>query len=200
MRHILPSAGTGTSERRQAMARADTASASLRSDSIKGLAQSIANPAYRRLLTAEPLLRRAVPVLIIAFMLTICIGAAVQVLEHRRQVVVEATRTIEALADHLAVELDRPAQRRQTASRAHVRGAASSAAGLGRRARGRRILIADGDGTIIAGMPERAADPGPQHPRRARTVAAADHVRRRRRHAWRSRCRTAKPPSPRCGR
>src|SRR6202790_1554244 len=89
------------------MARAETASASLRSDSIKGLAQSIANPAYRRLLTAEPVLRRAVPVLIIAFMLTICIGAAVQVLEHRRQVLVDATRTVEALADHLAVELDR---------------------------------------------------------------------------------------------
>ena len=71
------------------MARADAASASLRSDSIKGLAQSIANPAYRRLLTAEPLLRRAVPVLIVAFMITICIGAAVQVLEHRRQVVFE---------------------------------------------------------------------------------------------------------------
>ena len=43
------------------MARADVASASARSDSIKGLAQSIAKPAYRRLLTAEPLLRRAVP-------------------------------------------------------------------------------------------------------------------------------------------
>ena len=84
------------------MARADAASASLRSDSIKGLAQSIANPAYRRLLTAEPLLRRAVPVLIIAFMLTICVGAAVQVLEHRRQVVFDATQTIEALADHFA--------------------------------------------------------------------------------------------------
>src|ERR1700734_3926584 len=90
------------------MARAETANASLRSDSIKGLAQSIAKPASHRLLTAEPLLRRAVPVLIIAFMLTICIGAAVQVLEHRRQVVVEATRTTEALADHLAAELDRP--------------------------------------------------------------------------------------------
>src|SRR5438105_1646850 len=62
------------------MARADAASASLRSDSIKGLAESIANPAYRRLLSAEPLLRRAVPVLIIAFMVTICIGAAVEVL------------------------------------------------------------------------------------------------------------------------
>ena len=41
------------------MARAEAASASVRSDSIKGLAQSIAKPAYRRLLTAEPALRRA---------------------------------------------------------------------------------------------------------------------------------------------
>ncbi len=73
------------------MARAETASASARSDSIKGLAQSIANPAYRRLLTAEPLLRRAVPALIIAFLLTICVGAAVQVLDHRRQVIAEAS-------------------------------------------------------------------------------------------------------------
>src|ERR1700683_5005062 len=100
----------GQSNRRQTMARAEAASASLRSDSIKGLAQSIANPAYRRLLTAEPLLRRAVPVLIVAFMLTICIGAAVQVLEHRRQVVLDATQTIEALADHFAAELDRPSR------------------------------------------------------------------------------------------
>ena len=92
------------------MARADAASASLRSDSIKGLAQSIANPAYRRLLSAEPLLRRAVPVLIVAFMLTICIGAAVQVLEHRRQVIFDSVRTSEALADHLATALDRTAR------------------------------------------------------------------------------------------
>src|ERR1700761_9753114 len=91
------------------MARAALARAALRSDSIKGCAQSIAKPAYRRLLTAEPLLRRAVPVLIIAFMLTICIGAAVQVLEHRRQVVSDATAAIEALADHLSAEIDRPA-------------------------------------------------------------------------------------------
>ena len=52
------------------MARAGAASAS-RPDSIKGLAQSIAKPAYRRLLTAEPVLRRAVPVLIVAFLLTV---------------------------------------------------------------------------------------------------------------------------------
>ena len=92
------------------MARADAASASLRSDSIQGLAKSIAKPAYRRLLSAEPLLRRAVPVLIIAFLITISIGAAVQVLEQRRQVIGDARQSIEALADQLAVALDQSAK------------------------------------------------------------------------------------------
>jgi len=134
------------------MARAETASASLRSDSIKGLAQSIANPAYRRLLNAEPLLRRAVPVLIVAFMLTICVGAAVQVLDHRQQVVADATQTIEALADQLAVQLNRtatdgrPALARSAASLPHA--LPDWAAGAGRRA-----VIADADGTIIASIP-----------------------------------------------
>jgi two-component system cell cycle sensor histidine kinase PleC len=135
------------------MARADAASASLHSDSIKGLAQSIANPAYRRLLTAEPLLRRAVPVLIVAFMLTICIGAAVQVLEHRRQVVFDATQTIEALADHFAAALDRPAREGVThlprTSEALRQALPAWADGAGRR-----VLVADGDGTIVAGLPD----------------------------------------------
>ncbi|HUI13782.1 MAG TPA: ATP-binding protein [Xanthobacteraceae bacterium] len=133
------------------MARADAASASLRSDSIKGLAQSIANPAYRRLLTAEPLLRRAVPVLIIAFMVTICIGAAVQVLEHRRQVMFEATRGIEALADHFAVRLDRPP--RDATHLPRTSEALQQAMPVWSAGAGRRILIADGDGTIIAAAP-----------------------------------------------
>jgi len=133
------------------MARADAASASLRSDSIKGLAQSIANPAYRRLLTAEPLLRRAVPVLIIAFMVTICIGAAVQVLEHRRQVVFDATVTIEALADHFASVLDLPP--RDTMRLLRTSEALQQALPVWAAGAGRRILIADGDGTIVAGVP-----------------------------------------------
>jgi two-component system cell cycle sensor histidine kinase PleC len=133
------------------MARAAAASASLRSDSIKGLAQSIANPAYRRLLTAEPLLRRAVPVLIIAFMVTICIGAAVQVLEHRRQVVFDAAQTIAALADHFAAALDRAPRdgaRLPRTSEALQQALPSWAAGAGRR-----VLVADGDGTIVATLP-----------------------------------------------
>ena len=87
------------------MARAGLASASAHPDSIKGLAQSIAKPAYRRLLTAEPLLRRAVPVLIIAFLTTMCVGAVVQVLDHRRQMLTDMVNTLDAVADLAAERL-----------------------------------------------------------------------------------------------
>ena len=93
------------------MARADVASASAHPDSIKGLAQSIAKPAYRRLLTAEPLLRRAVPVLIIAFLVTICVGAAVQLLEHRRQTLSDMVVTLDAVADVAAAAPAAPSAR-----------------------------------------------------------------------------------------
>src|SRR5712691_13012371 len=107
MRHILPDDGGDDPKRRPNMARAEAASASIRSDSIKGLAQSIAKPAYRRLLTAEPALRRAVPALIIAFLLTICVGAIVQVLDHRRTAIGEITKQIEGTADLLADRIER---------------------------------------------------------------------------------------------
>ena len=67
------------------MARVHAANACVQSDSIKGLAQSIAKPAYHRRLTAEPALQRAVPTLIIAFLITICLGAFVQVVDQNRQ-------------------------------------------------------------------------------------------------------------------
>src|SRR5581483_8198123 len=89
------------------MTRAHAANACAQSDSIKGLAQSIAKPAYTRLLTAEPTLRRAVPTLIIAFLITICLGAFVQVLDQSRQKRAAAERDILALADYLAARLDR---------------------------------------------------------------------------------------------
>jgi two-component system cell cycle sensor histidine kinase PleC len=141
------------------MARADMASASLRSDSIKGLAESIANPAYRRLLSAEPLLRRAVPVLIIAFMVTVCIGAAVQVLEHRRQAVFEAKQSVAALADHFATVFER---RGRDGRSPWPRTSDALAAALPDWAGGggRRVLVADADGNIVAGLPNAPAIAG----------------------------------------
>jgi two-component system cell cycle sensor histidine kinase PleC len=82
------------------------ASASAHADSIKGLAQSIANPTYRRLLGAEPTLRRAVPILIIAFLVTIAIGAGVQIHDQRRQATVSSINEMNLLASLLADRLD----------------------------------------------------------------------------------------------
>ena len=120
------------------MARAHAASACVQSDSIKGLAQSIAKPAYHRLLIAEPALRRAVPTLIIAFLITICLGAFVQVVDQNRQKRAAMKRDLAALADLLAERLDRIASVRQDRAadhRAPAEPAARPHSVLGRRRR-----------------------------------------------------------------
>src|ERR1700761_3530781 len=94
------------------MARAHAANACVQSDavkgdSIKGLAQSIAKTAYHRLLTAEPALRRAVPTLIIAFLITICLGAFVQVVYLPRQNSSEMKRYLAVIFHMLAEGIDR---------------------------------------------------------------------------------------------
>jgi two-component system cell cycle sensor histidine kinase PleC len=140
------------------MARAEAASASARPDSIKGLAQSIAKPAYRRLLTAEPALRRAVPALIIAFLLTIGVGSVVQVLDHRRQAIADAIHDILDIADFAAERFNRLAgsdsgerARREILERA-----------LAARATmfGRIILLSNAEGIVTAAIPPVGAPIG----------------------------------------
>src|SRR5262245_13920307 len=137
------------------MARAETASASPSSDSIKGLAQSIAKPAYRRLLTAEPALRRAVPALIIAFLLTICVGAFVQILDHRRQVVTEIFKQMEAGADVLAERIDR-ARGDRTDFDSRIQGELDRLTPHWMRSAGRHLLVSNADGVVIAGLRHEA--------------------------------------------
>src|SRR6266481_2239444 len=156
MRHILPDDGGDDPKRRPNMARADVASASVSSDSIKGLAQSIAKPAYRRLLTAEPALRRAVPALIIAFLLTICVGAIVQVLDHRRQAISEIVKQIEGSADFLVDRLERLEQPKAGSER-RLQTELERVMPTWARAPGRQVLIANGDGVIVAGIRHRSS-------------------------------------------
>src|SRR6202043_3570858 len=137
------------------MARAHAASACVQSDSIKGLAQSIAKPAYHRLLTAEPALRRAVPTLIIAFLITICLGAFVQVVDQARQKHASIRRDLAAVADLLAERLDRIASVRQDRAASFERlqlllpglipswGAAA----------GRHVIVIGADKRILARVP-----------------------------------------------
>jgi two-component system cell cycle sensor histidine kinase PleC len=130
------------------MARAQLASASVRSDSIKGLAQSIAKPAYRRLLIAEPALRRAVPALIIAFLITIGVGAVTQVLDHRKQAIADAINDMENIADFVAERFDRMAGEQKAAGAAHE--LLDRASPPRTTAFGRRMLLTNEEGRIVA--------------------------------------------------
>ncbi|HVZ54252.1 MAG TPA: ATP-binding protein [Pseudolabrys sp.] len=140
------------------MARAELASASAQSDSIKGLAQSIAKPAYRRLLTAEPLLRRAVPVLIVAFLATICVGALVQVLDQRRQAIGNSVIALDAVADLAAGRLDRAAKPADAVARPQeVLALALPAWAVDA---GRRFILTNADGVVMAATPDGAGAVG----------------------------------------
>jgi two-component system cell cycle sensor histidine kinase PleC len=135
------------------MMRARTQGACVQSDSIKGLAQSIAKPAYHRLLNAEPVLRRAVPTLIIAFLVTICFGAFVQVTDHGRQMQASAQRDLTALADLLAERLDRSLAERQTpATPSYLQNLLSSLIPTWGISANRSILIVGADQRLIAGL------------------------------------------------
>src|ERR1700756_2091362 len=94
------------------MARAEAAHASARPDSIKGLAQSVARPAYRRLLLAEPALRCAVPALIIAFLLSVRLRALLPVHDRHRQALAVAYEDLEAIAGIIADRLNSAADER----------------------------------------------------------------------------------------
>ena len=131
------------------MARAAAAHASGRSDSIKGLAQSIANPAYRRLLTAEPALRRAVPLLIIVFLVTVGIGAIVQAYERYRDAIAAGFDELETLADIVVDRLDRASERDVNSLSGEL---ASTMAPRPTKV-DRYVLVVDAAGTVIASEP-----------------------------------------------
>jgi len=138
------------------MARAALASASASSDSIKGLAQSIARPAYRRLLTAEPLLRRAVPALIIAFLATIGVGTAVQVLDHRRDNLGAMALLLDAVADLAAERLNAPPDRAGAVA-ARPQEVLTAALEPWSAGNGRQFLLTNADGIVAAAVPSGSA-------------------------------------------
>jgi two-component system cell cycle sensor histidine kinase PleC len=140
-------------DRRLAMAPAQVASAP-KTDSIKGLAQSIARPAYRRLLGAETMLRRAVPVLIVTFLVIVTIGAALQLIMRHERAVAGIGAALELLADQVAERLDRT---KSGMNRQLGRQVQATLTLLISRLpfRNRQIFVTDGRGAIIATLPRR---------------------------------------------
>ncbi|MEP9351992.1 ATP-binding protein [Xanthobacter sp. KR7-65] len=131
------------------MARANAASVGARDQAIRGLARSIARPAYQRLLDAEPVLRRIVPALIITFLAVIGVGAVVQIHAHRLAELNNAKDDLSLLALATADGLT------LRAGNAPARVAAALNESLPPRATedGRKVYVTDAQGRIIAASP-----------------------------------------------
>ncbi|MER9136331.1 ATP-binding protein [Mesorhizobium sp. M0830] len=76
-----------------------------RSDGLAGNTRLIAEPAYRRLLAAEPLLRRSIPVLIITFLIVIAALRVLSLLNERDDVERNAKAILTLAAGQLASSL-----------------------------------------------------------------------------------------------
>jgi two-component system cell cycle sensor histidine kinase PleC len=135
------------------MARAESASASAHSDSIKGLAQAVARPAYRRLLTAEPFLRRAVPVLIIAFLVTLGVAAVVDIRERLRQAIFKSADELDLAATIMVERMERLALNESGEPVVRAFRAFERIDWPRVTMGGRLVLLTDATNTIIAAQP-----------------------------------------------
>ncbi len=135
------------------MARVHAASTTAHGHSTRGLARSLTHPNYQRLVDAEPILRRVVPVLIIVFLMSVALGALVQVLEHRRQAITDSKTGMAMYAQSIAEEFARRAASGDagTQDAKTLLRIATPAQAI---ANGRQFLIADPNGKIVAAEPE----------------------------------------------
>ncbi len=134
------------------MARTHAASASFQTQNLRGFAHSLHRPALQRLLAAEPLLRRAVPILIVAFIAAVAVGAVVQITEHRRETINDAGKELALLSLILGEDLTRRTGDDTAAAKAQaaLREALPAMATAG----GRRLYITEASGRILATAPD----------------------------------------------
>jgi two-component system cell cycle sensor histidine kinase PleC len=125
------------------MARANAAGVPLRSSEVKGLATTLTCPSYRRLLGAEPLLRRAVPLLIIAFLATLALVGYVQTRDARERTLASTAANLDTIVDLLEARL--------LAADADPRTVLDAAPAA---APGAVFAIAAEDGTVMAAFPQ----------------------------------------------
>jgi two-component system cell cycle sensor histidine kinase PleC len=135
------------------MARVHAANTTAHGQSTRGLARSLTRPNYQRLVDAEPILRRVVPVLIVVFLISVALGALVQVLEHRRKAIADAKTGMSMYTQAIAEEFARRAtgvDANKYEAKALLRIATPAQA----IAAGRQFFVADPSGKIVAAEPE----------------------------------------------
>ncbi len=141
------------------MAGAVTACVPARAGTILGVARSDANPAYRRLEQYEPLLRLAVPALLVVFLVTLAMSAWIQVREGRKDTLLDAINDIDIIASLSAAKLGNhraPADRSQAAAQLDELAKGMPASAL---TQSRTLLLVDHSGTVLASYPASEVAP-----------------------------------------
>jgi two-component system cell cycle sensor histidine kinase PleC len=141
------------------MARAYAANASLHDRAVRGLARSLSRPAYQRLLEAEPLLRRAVPILIVVFLLVVMTAATLQILTARQQAASDAQEALALITGMAADNLTRhPAKELATEAGELLRKSLPPQA----LAKGRQFFLTNATGGVAASFSSSARLPAEQ--------------------------------------
>ncbi|SIQ01154.1 MULTISPECIES: PAS domain-containing sensor histidine kinase [unclassified Bosea (in: a-proteobacteria)] len=136
------------------MSRANAECASVRADTILGVARSLTHPLYQRFESFEPAFRTAIPVLVGFFIVILCAGAFVQNSAMRDDAVIEATGELEILSALIARDLDAAARAGQAPGSALAPLAARHLA-----SHGRLVYVSDADGHIVASEPSIGQTP-----------------------------------------
>ncbi len=130
---------------------------------ISGHARLLAGPAYQKLIAAEPLLRRLIPILVIIFLLIVGLSRFVELYQLKAERELEARQTIDMIASLTATAFANVSHGAEL-SRTDVLNTLANALPAGATAGGRSIYITDVEGNVIA------AEPGPPgEPRQALT-------------------------------
>jgi two-component system cell cycle sensor histidine kinase PleC len=117
---------------------------------IQGNAEIIAAPAYRRLLAAEPLLRRSIPALIVIFLIVVAATRMLSLLALRDDIERDARSMVALAAAQVQSMLDAGLA---SASPDAERRAVDAAAQVGNLAQNHVLLVTDGNFRVVAAAP-----------------------------------------------
>ena len=152
------------------MARAETAGPSVarrvlfagsgfrRKVGVSGHAKMLARPAYQQLLAAEPYLRRLIPILIVIFLVIVGLARFVELYQLKQERERSARATISMIAVALASSLGNRNEASEPMVRGRLLNALADALPSGATADGRRILVSNPDGLVIATAPRTVED------------------------------------------
>jgi two-component system cell cycle sensor histidine kinase PleC len=118
----------------------------------------LARPAYQQLLAAEPYLRRLIPVLIAIFLIIVGLTRFVELYQLKQERERAARATISMIATVLASRLGSGPEGAEPMVRGRLLNALADALPAGATGDGRRILVTDANGTVVATAPRTVDD------------------------------------------